>query len=237
MNRHMRTGPMAAGFIACVLVSCLAAGTALSQNGAGTNSAGPATNDSVQALSVQSLSAQLNLLEQAQTRQEAMLTALELTRREIEFSLAQNVSNSIAHLNAMTELLANQRAQDLKIIHDSNRFILAVVIGLSGLLLLCILFLTVTSIRAIHRLSSVFSTMICLPPSAVAPPLVSCGAKAEQAQLFSGTDGRRQLGSAVIQLQKRIQALEQVALKSHGHEVHHDGPRPGEQPRASGSGG
>jgi len=166
-----------------------------------------------------------------------MLTALELTRREIAASLAQNVSNSIAHLNAMSELLANQRAQDLKIIHDANRFVLAVVIGLSGLLLLCILLLTVSSIRAIHRLASVFSTMFCLPSSFAAQPLASSRANSEQMLLFSGTEGQRQLGSAVLQLQSRIQALEQAALKPQGNEAKRAVSQPREQTRALGSGG
>jgi hypothetical protein len=149
--------------------------------------------------------AQLEAIVQLQAQQEATLKALEVTRDEIARSLSAGVSNNMAHLNAMTELLAQQRAQDMKILRDSNRLVLAIVVGLAGLLLLSILFLNFTSIRAINRLATVFQASALLPPSD-GPTNAS-----RQLLLFPGEEGQRQLGSALMQLQSRIQALEHLA--------------------------
>jgi hypothetical protein len=166
----------------------------------------PAMTEEVSAVNA----AQLQAMVQLQAQQEATLRALELTRSEIASSLAASISNNMVHLNTMTELLAQQRAQDMKTLRDSNRTVLAIVVGLSGLLLLSILFLNVTSIRAINRLATVFEA------SALLPPTDSGADVSRQMLLFPGEEGQRQLGSALMQLQSRIQALEHVATKTPG---------------------
>jgi len=164
----------------------------------------PATSEEVSAATA----AQLQAMVQLQVQQEATLKALELTRSEIATSLATSLSNNMVHLNAMSEMLATQRAQDMKLLRDSNRLVLAIVVGISGLLLLSIIFLNVTSIRSINRLATVFQASAFLPPAEG-----STGPASRQLLLFPGEEGQRQLGSALIQLQSRIQALEQVATK------------------------
>jgi hypothetical protein len=96
----------------------------------------------------------------------------------------------------------------MRVLRDSNRVMLAIVIGLSGLLLLSILFLNVTSIRAINRLATVFQASALLPPAEGATKPAS-----RQLLLFPGEEGQRQLGSALLQLQSRIQILEHLAAK------------------------
>ena len=153
--------------------------------------------------------AQLEAMVQLQAQQEATLKALESIRSEIANSLATSLSNNVGHLNAMSEMFAHQRAQDMRVLRDSNRVMLAVVIGLAGLLLLSILFLNVTSIRAINRLATVFQASALLPPpeGAVKPA-------SRQLLLFPGEEGQRQLGSALLQLQSRIQILEHLASRA-----------------------
>jgi len=164
--------------------------------------------------------AQLQAMVQLQAQQEATLKSLELTRTEIANSLAASFSNNMTHLNAMSEMLAEQRAQDMKVLRDSNRLVLAIVVGLSGLLLLSILILNVTSIRSINRLATVFQASTLLPP-----PEGSTTAATRQLLLFPGEEGQRQLGSALMQLQTRIQALEHVATKA---QQRSDASRPSE---------
>lgn len=162
--------------------------------------------------------AQLESLRQLQAQQEATLKSLEITRADIASSLATSLSNNMVQLKAMTDVLTLQRAQDMKVIRDSNRLVLAVVVGLTGLLLLSIIFLNVTSIRAINRLTTVFSANSFLPPT---DESLSLEAKARQKQLllFPGEEGQRQLGSALIQLQTRIQALESLSTKPRATET------------------
>lgn len=187
------------------LISLLGSSPGRCQTGAETNF--NAANEPVSAVTA----AQLQAIVQVQAQQEATLKALELTRSEIAIALAATLSNNVAHLNAMSELLAQQRAQDMKTLRDSNRTVLAILVGLTGLLLLSILFLNVTSVRAMNRLATVFQASALLPP----PEGGAVGTR--QLLLFPGEEGQRQLGSALVQLQSRIQALEHLSAKSNGH--------------------
>jgi hypothetical protein len=190
------------GPAALVLLFTLVFIRAAAQSEVSTNN--PAASNEVSAVTA----AQLQALVQLQTQQEATLKALELTRTEIAGTLASSISNNVVHLKAMSDMLVLQRAQDMKVLRDSNRLVLAIVVGLSGLLLLSILFLNLTSIRAINRLATVFQASTLLPPPEGMGAHVS-----RQMLLFPGEEGQRQLGSAMIQLQSRIQALEHLATK------------------------
>jgi len=202
MRFHLRSSLVASGIATFAVILSLAELPARSQGEPVTNAA--AAVEEVNAVTA----AQLQAMVQLQAQQEATLRALELTRSEIANSLAASLSNNMVHLNAMSQLLAQQRAQDMKTLRDSNRLVLAIVVGLSGLLLLSILFLNVTSIRSINRLATVFQASSLLPPPEGATVAT------RQMLLFPGEEGQRQLGSALMQLQSRIQALEHIATKS-----------------------
>lgn len=222
MRCQLRTSSVAKQIATLVLLSALAILPVLAQSETNTLSTdivdtnAPAKSEEVNAATA----AQLQAMVQLQAQQEATLKALELTRTDIATSLATSLSNNMVHLNAMSEMLALQRAQDMKILRDSNRLVLAIVVGLSGLLLLSILFLNVTSIRAINRLATVFQASTLLPPPE------GSAAATRQLLLFPGEEGQRQLGSALIQLQSRIQHLEHIASR----------PQRSESPRPPGGG-
>jgi len=199
---HLRSSLVAKGIATFAVFLSLAILSARAQGEPITNAVAPA--EEVNAVTA----AQLQAMVQLQAQQEATLRALELTRSEIANSLAASLSNNMIHLNAMSELLAQQRAQDMKTLRDSNRLVLAIVVGLSGLLLLSILFLNVTSIRSINRLATVFQASTLLPPPE------GSTISTRQMLLFPGEEGQRQLGSALMQLQSRIQALEHIATRS-----------------------
>ena len=150
---------------------------------------------------------------QLQAQQQATLKSLEKTRQDIAAMLAVSLSNNMAHFSAMTESLALQRAADVKVIRNSNRVLLAIVVGLCSWMILSILFLNLASIRAVNRLTAVFSTSAGLPGTE-AQALIDARASHKQMLLFPGEEGQRQLGNALIQLQSRIQSLEYLAQKS-----------------------
>jgi len=213
MRFHLRPSLLAKGIAAWAVLFSLTVLCAFAQSE-------PATNAVMEVQEVNAVTAaQLQAMVQLQAQQEATLKALELTRSEIAQSLAASLSNNMVHLNAMSELLAQQRAQDMKILRDSNRLVLAIVVGLSGLLLLSILFLNVTSIRSINRLATVFQASTLLPP-----PEGSATVATRQLLLFPGEEGQRQLGSALMQLQTRIQALEHLTTKPQRPEGSRAGP-------------
>jgi len=219
MRFQLRASSVAKRIATFALLSSLAVHPLRAQsetNSVASSTNSPATSEEVSAATA----AQLQAMVQLQTQQEATLRALELTRSEIANSLAASLSNNMVHLNAMSEMLAQQRAQDMKLLRDSNRLVLAIVVGLSGLLLLSILFLNVTSIRSINRLATVFQASALLPP-----PEGGINPASRQLLLFPGEEGQRQLGSALMQLQTRIQALEHVAVKT---QQRGESPRSGE---------
>ncbi len=229
MRFQLRITRVAKGVATCCLWLLLATQPVPAQTEPAAPQTVPATNAAPAGEEVSAVTAaQLETLVQLQSQQEAMLKALELTRTEISTTLASSLSNNVIHLNAMSEMLARQRAQDMKILRDSNRLVLAIVVGLSGLLLLSILFLNVTSIRAINRLATVFQASTLLPPGEG-----SSAAASRQLLLFPGEEGQRQLGSALIQLQTRIQVLERVAIKSQQRD---EAPRPDVAPAHAGAG-
>ena len=157
---------------------------------------------------------QLETLVQLQAQQRATIEALEQTRKDVAASLALNQSNNLAQLATMTESLSRERAQAVTLIRNSNKILLALIVGFSAWMLLSILFLNLVSIRAINRLTMVFSTSAMLPGTE-AQALADARAASKQLLLFPGEEGQRQLGNAVLQLQSRIQSLEQSVSKSH----------------------
>jgi len=155
----------------------------------------------------------LEVLIQIQGQQQATLKSLEEIRQETAAVLAVSLSNNMANFSAMTETLARQRAADAKGIRNSNRVLLGVVVGLCSWMILIILFLNLGSIRAIKRLTEVFSTSASLPGTE-AQALADARADQKQMLLFPGEEGQRQLGNALMQLQSRIQSLEHLSSKS-----------------------
>jgi len=203
MSVHLRAGPFVVGIGALLLTLCLLAHSVFAEFASKTNSVVSPT-EQASALAA----AQFEAIVQLQAQQESTLRALEQSRLEIAASLAILSSNNVAHLKTMSEKLSEQRGQDLKILRYSYRVVLAILAGLTGLLLVSILFLNVTSTRAINRLIEVFQSSAVVPTTALPP------ASTRQLLLSPGERGQPQLGSALTQLQRRIQALEHVALKS-----------------------
>lgn len=154
------------------------------------------------------VTAQLEAIAQLQAQQESILRALEQSRREIAESLAAAASSNVVYLNAMSARLDQQRAQDLKALSESYRRVLAVLAAVTGFLLVCIVFLNFTSIRAVNRLTDTFESAALLPMSALPQ------ARTRQLPPALGAKGQPQLGNALNQLQDRIQALEDIANKS-----------------------
>ena len=214
MHLHARVGRLTAGLLGCGVVVCFMIGplraqtVELTQTVAGASSSSTTTNDSARIAALQ-----LEALIQLQAQQQATLKSLEETRQEIAAMLTVSLSNNMANFSAMTDTLARQRAADAKVIRNSNRVLLAVVVGLCGWMILSILFLNLGSIRAVNRLTEVFSTAASLPGTE-AQSFADARAAQKQMLLFPGEEGQRQLGSALIQLHSRIQSLEYLANKS-----------------------
>lgn len=206
----------------CLLTGTLRAVDSPASTVAPANSSVAPTNDAVRIAALQ-----LEALIQLQAQQQATLKALEQTRQDVATSLAVSLSNNMAHFTAMTETLALQRAADVKIIRNSNRLLMAIVVGLCGWMILSIMFLNLASIRAVNRLTAVFSTNAGLPGSE-AQALADARAAHRQMLLFPGEEGQRQLGNALIQLQSRIQSLEHLANKTRA-----DANPPASRPAAS----
>lgn len=205
MYLHARVGWLTAGLLGCGVVVCFMTGpllaqtVGLTQTVAAASSSATTTNDAARMAALQ-----LEALIQLQTQQQATLKSLEETRQEIAAMLAVSLSNNLAQFSAMTETLASQRAADVKVIRNSNRLLLAVVVALCGWMIVSILVLNLSSIRVISRLTEVFSPSASLPGTE----------PQKQMRLSPGKEGQRQLGNALIQLQSRIQSLEQLANKS-----------------------
>jgi hypothetical protein len=160
------------------------------------------------------ITVQLQMLAELQAKQQAALEELKQSQKELNASLAANSSNHAAQLVAVSKLIDSHRAQDLNVIRNSQRVALAIVIGLVGVLLVSILFLSMTSIRAINRLTTILSNTASLPqPNAQA--LAEAREAQKQLLLFPGERGPHELGSALVQLHQRIQSLENLAGKTH----------------------
>ncbi|MCU0785422.1 MAG: hypothetical protein MUF81_15500 [Verrucomicrobia bacterium] len=186
----------------------LAQTVGLTQTVAAASPSATTTNDSARMVALQ-----LEALIQLQTQQQATLKSLEETRQEIAAMLAVSLSNNLAQFSAMTETLTSQRAADVKVIRNSNRLLLAVVVALCGWMIVSILVLNLSSIRVISRLTEVFSPSASLPGTE-AQAFADARAAQKQMRLSPGKEGQRQFGNALIQLQSRIQSLEHLANKS-----------------------
>lgn len=203
MGSHLRIGSFVSGIGACLVVFCLLAHSAPAESLAETNATANPTN---QAAAI--LAAQLKLLEQLQAQQASTLEMFQQSRLENAASLATLTSNNLVHLNAMSEMLAGQRAQDMRVLRNSTRVVLAVLAGLTGLLLVSILFLNMTSTRAINQLVKMLQSTTLVPTNALPPH------NPRQLLLLPEEKGQPPLSAALAQLNQRIQAIEQVALKS-----------------------
>ncbi|MSU58265.1 MAG: hypothetical protein EXS35_08805 [Pedosphaera sp.] len=213
MRHQRRIGPTFSAWLSSVIVCLLLAGSTNAQPpdaAAATNSTPAGTNLSQEISRL--ASAQLQVLAALQSQQIATLKELEQARKDIARSLAETGSNNAANLAAITELMTNQRKQDLKIVRDTFRTGLAIVVGLSGLLLVSILFLNLTSIRAINRMTTMFSASALLPGSE-AQSVADQREAERQLLLFPGEQGQRQLGNALVQLHSRIEDLERLTTK------------------------
>lgn len=155
------------------------------------------------------MAAQLQAFAELQARQQAALEELKRAQQELNATLAANSSNHAAQLVAVSALIDSHRAQDLSAVRHAQRVALAIVIGLVGVLLVSILFLSLTSIRAINRLTTILSTTAALPGT---NPQTLAEAREAQRQLllFPGERGPHELGSALVQLHSRIQSLENL---------------------------
>jgi len=197
-----------------VAMVCLLAGSLRAQSDNATNTPSLTTSTSAnQELS--SLSTlQLQALTVFQSQMQAMVKSLETNRLEIANMLAQNSSNNLAQISAIADMMAGQRSQDLKAVRDEHRIGMAIVVALAGLLVLSILFLNMTAIKAINRMTAMFSASSLVPGSeaqALADAREAELHNQRQLVLFPGEQGQRQLGNAVVQLQSRIQHLEVLA--------------------------
>jgi len=213
MSIHLRIRSLALGLLGCVAVICLSITPATARTDAPAQIAPPEISASSSNDIARIAVLQLETLAQLQAQQRAMLEALEQTRMDVASSLALSASNNIAQFAAITESLSQQRAQDLRIVRNSNRLLLAIIVGFSAWLLLSILFLNLASVRALNRLTQVFSTSALLPGTE-AQALADARATSKQLLLFPGAEGQRQLGNAVMQLQSRIQEIEQSVRKA-----------------------
>jgi len=212
MTLHRRVRSFVVGLGAWLLTFALLEHSLSAESNSETNTTASLTNEVI-ALAT----AQMEALAQLQAQQESMLRALEQSRREIADSVATLASNNLVHLGDMSAMLDEQRAQDLKALRDSYRVVLAVLAAFTGLLLVCVLFLNFTSIRAVNRLTDAFQSSALLPVTA----LPRAGAR--QLPPAPGEPGQPQLSSALAHLQRRIQALENGALKSQPAHVQHAG--------------
>ncbi|TAK94096.1 MAG: hypothetical protein EPO07_17240 [Verrucomicrobia bacterium] len=158
--------------------------------------------------------AQLKALTELQAQQISTLKELEQARRDLAASIAESTSNNASNLAAISEMMTQQRQADLKIVRDAHRLGLAIVVGLSGLLLLSILILNLTSIRAVNRMTAMFSASSLLP-GGEAQAIADAREASRQLLLFPGEQGQRQLGNALMQLHSRIEGLEKLATKLH----------------------
>lgn len=213
---HRSIGSIAARRLLALLGCCLLAFTAPGQSNEAdlaVPSTPAATNAADEALKV--MAVQMQILTELQTQQQAALKDLQQARREIAASLVEISSNNVAQLAAVSEMIVVQRKQDLKAVRDAQRIGLAIVVGMSGLLVLSILVLNLTSIRAINRMTMMLSTSAFLPASEAQALADVRAAQKRQLSLFPGEPPESPLGDSLLQLQNRIQDLERLAGKGH----------------------
>lgn len=228
-------GSLASGLLPWVLGFCLLAPVARAQSNeldraaATLQSSTNATDESARVIA-----AQLQILAELQAQQQAALKELQQARKEIAASLAEISSNNAAQLAAVSEMIVVQRKQDLKAIRDSQRISLAIVVGMSGLLVLSILILNLTSLRALNRMTAMVSASVALSESEAQALADVRAAQKKQLLLFPGEPQPPQLGTALLQLQSRIQSLEHLAGKGRAVSPSSDSVSSGTKPAKAG---
>lgn len=202
MRLHRHIGRFAAGYLACGIVCCLLVQAGRSQTEL--LSTLPETDPLLEQLLLE-WHAQQRALEQLRAQQEALLQAIDLSRKELATSLSRGMDSTFARLDTLNEVLAAQRAHDLEFIRHSNRRVLTVLACLTGLLFLAMLWVTVISTRAMNRLTAALSAtpFAHLPLNAPTPPALLT------------QSGAAQLQNAIERLERRIAELE-----------NHPGPSP-----------
>ena len=235
MNFHRGIGSRASGLLPWVLGFCLLVPMVRAQSNDLDRTAAPlqsSTNATDESASV--IAGQMQILAELQTQQQSALEELQQARKEIAASLAQISSNNAAQLAAVSEMIVIQRKQDLKAVRDSQRVSLAIVVGMSGLLVLSILILNLTSLRALNRMTAMVSASVALSESEAQALADARATQKKQLLLFPGEPGPPQLGTALLQLQSRIQSLEHLAGKGHSAPPSPDSVSSGTKPAKAG---
>jgi len=209
MGLHLRISSCVSGLGVWLLTLGLLARPGLAETSSETNTASNATNQ-LSAL----VAAQMETLVRLQAQQASTLQMLQQSRLEMAAALAAVSSNNMAHLNTMSEMLAQQRAQDATILRNSSRVVLAVLVGITGFLVVSIIFLNVTSTRAINQLVKMLQTTTLVPTNALPSH------NPRQLLLLPEEKGQMPLNAALAQLKQQIQAIEQVAQKSQSADAH-----------------
>lgn len=215
MYRHRGIGSVASGLLPWMLGFCLLTANARAQSNDIIQIA-PTTQSLTNAddESAKAIAAQMQILAELQMQQQAALKELQQAREEIAASLADISSNNVAQLAAVSEMIVVQRKQDLKAVRDSQRIGLAIVVGMSGLLVLSILILNMTSLRALNRMTTMLSGSVALSEAEARALADIRASQKKQLLLFPGEQkSPPQLDNALLQLQQRIQSLEHLAGK------------------------
>jgi len=216
MQNQKRSGCVPSGWLFWVAIVCLLAGPLRAQTNDTTATTPITVSTNATDAASQMSTLQLQALADFQTQMQAMMKSMENNRLEIANMLSQNSSNNVAQLATMAEMMSEQRSQDLTIVRNEHRIGMAIVVGLAGLLLLSIVFLNLTAIKAINRMTTMFSATSLMPGSeaqALADAHEAEKLAKRQLVLFPGEQGQRQLGNAVVQLQSRIAQLEHLASR------------------------
>jgi len=207
MRLHPYITRFAAGYFACVMLCFCLAQPGRSQDELPASLPDPLVEELLWEWQTQQATLQL-----LQTQQEAMLLAIELTRKEIATSLSRSVDSTFLRLDTMNKALVAQRENDLEFIRNSNRRVLTVVSGLTGLLFVGMLLVTLISTRAMNRLTTVLSA------SPFAHSQLNAPTPASLAGLLTES-GAAQLQIAIERLERRIAELENHSTNQPSHEA------------------
>ncbi len=204
MRLYRQIKRLAAGFVACLLLL-----RSLTPTGWSQEAWSPLWPEPLLEELLLEWQAQQVALEQLRSQQNETLRAIEQTRTEMAAVWSRGVDSTLARLDTLNETLSAQRAQDLEFMRASNRRILAMVVGLTGLLFACMLVVALLSTRAVNRLTVVLSSSaLGRLPLETPPP----------AALLTES-GAVQLQSALERLERRIAELENHSSHPTSHDA------------------
>lgn len=161
------------------------------------------------------MTSQLQILAEMQTRQQSAFEELQGLQKELAALVTTVSSNHAAQLAAVNDRLAAQRQQDLKTVRDAQRVGLAIVVGMTGLLILSILILNLTSLRALNRMTAMVSAALALSESESQALADFRAARKKQLRHFPDAPATAAFDFALHELQDRIQSLENLAGTGH----------------------